>query len=203
MAYGLLIDITQCIGCGACVTACQEINGLPEQAEPKELDYRNFTVLNQYGEAYVRRLCRHCHEPACASVCPEGALEKMPEGPVNYDESKCIGCRYCLLACPFEIPKYEWHSNNPRVRKCTMCYEQRTSKGETTACSEACPTGATLFGDYDELLAEAHKRLKENPDTYVQHIYGEKEIGGTQVIFLSSIPFEKLAKHRCRNIRGE
>ena len=97
-----------------------------------------------------------------------------------------------MLACPFDIPKYEWSSNNPRIRKCTMCYDERTSKGQPTACSEACPTGATLFGKRDELLAEAHKRLGENPGKYVPKIYGETELGGTSVFYLSSIPFEKL-----------
>ncbi len=191
MSYALLIDITQCVGCGECRTACQKSHGFPE-IEARNLNEKNFTTLEQYGDTWVRRMCRHCNEPACGSVCPVGALEKTKAGPVNYDASKCLGCRYCMLACPFDIPKYEWSSNNPRVRKCTMCYDERTSKGQPTACSEACPAGATLFGKRDELLAEAHRRISENPDNYVHRIYGEKEIGGMSVLFLSSVPFEKL-----------
>lgn len=191
MSYGLLIDITQCVGCGACLSACQTTHGFPE-VEAKKLNDKNFTFLEQKGDLFVRRMCQHCDEPACASVCPVGALYKSDAGPVNYDADKCLGCRYCMLACPYDIPKYEWHSNMPRVRKCTMCYDERTSKGQPTACSESCPTGATLFGTREELLTEARKRIAENPDLYVNRIYGVKEAGGAAVFYLSSVPFEKL-----------
>ena len=191
MSYALLIDISQCVGCGECRTACQKAHGFPE-IEARNLNDKNFTCLDQHGDTFVRRMCRHCMKPACASVCPVGALEKTEAGPVNYQADKCLGCRYCMLACPFEIPKYEWASNNPRVRKCTMCYDERTSKGLPTACTEACPTGATLFGTRDELLTEAHRRIKESPDNYVNTVFGETELGGMSVLFLSNIPFEKL-----------
>lgn len=160
--------------------------------KPKKLNDKNFTFLDQKGDLFVRRMCQHCEKPACASVCSVGALYKSKEGPVNYDADKCLGCRYCMMACPYDVPKYEWHSNMPRVRKCTMCYNERTSKGNPTACSEACPTGATLFGKRDELIAEARKRIAENPDAYVHRIYGVKEAGGASVLYLSSVPFEKL-----------
>jgi formate dehydrogenase iron-sulfur subunit len=191
MAYALLIDTTECVGCGECRRACQTAHGFPD-VDAKKLNDKNFTYVDQIGDVYVRRMCQHCEKPACASVCPVGALYKTPAGPVNYDADKCLGCRYCMLACPFDIPKYEWHSNMPRIRKCTMCYNERTSKGNPTACSEACPTGATLFGKRDELLAEALKRIADNPDKYVHKVYGQRDAGGTSVFHLSSVPFEKL-----------
>jgi formate dehydrogenase iron-sulfur subunit len=191
MPYALLIDITQCIGCGACVSACQSEHGFPEQPAAR-LDEKNLTALERYGDVTVRRMCRHCEHPTCVSVCPVGAMYKTPQGPVNYDATKCLGCRYCMLACPFDIPKYEWHNPAPRVRKCTMCYDERTSKGRPTACSEACPTGATKFGDRAELLAEAFSRIQADPKTYVPRVYGDTAAGGTSVLYLSGVPFEKL-----------
>jgi len=133
----------------------------------------------------------HCVEPTCVSVCPVGALRKTPAGPVVYDASKCMGCRYCLTACPFEVPVYEWASRIPRVRKCDMCYE-RGLAGKPTACTEACPVNATICGDRDALIAEAKKRLTDKPDTYFQHIYGLSEVGGTSVLFLSPVNFADL-----------
>jgi formate dehydrogenase iron-sulfur subunit len=186
----LLIDITKCIGCKACVYACKEENHLPEN-EDEELTSSSYTVVKEKDGVYYRRLCMHCNEPTCASVCPVKAFEKTTEGPVIYHGERCMGCRYCIQACPFGVPTYEWESTKPLVRKCTMCSE-RQKQGKITACSEACPTGATTFGDRDELLKEARKRIQENPGQYVDHIYGEKEAGGTSVLYLSSVPFEKL-----------
>ncbi len=186
----LLIDITRCIGCKACVYACKEANHLPEK-EDEELSSSSYTVVKEKEGVYYRRLCMHCNEPTCASVCPVKAFQKTAEGPVIYLGERCMGCRYCIQACPFDVPTYEWESTKPLVRKCSMCAE-RQKQGKITACSEACPTGATTFGDRDELLAEARKRIQENPGQYVDHIYGEKEAGGTSVLFLSSVPFEKL-----------
>ena len=134
----------------------------------------------------------HCLEPACVSVCPVTALQKTELGPVIYDESRCIGCRYCMLACPFGIPKYEWDSPLPKVQKCIMCYEKRVAGGEQPACTQVCPTGATKFGDRDALIAEARARIAAEPDRYVNHIYGVTEAGGTSVLFLSPIPFADL-----------
>jgi formate dehydrogenase iron-sulfur subunit len=188
----LLIDITKCIGCQACVYACKEANNLPESEKDEvELSPTAYTVVKEKDEVYYRRLCMHCNDPTCASVCPVKAFEKTPNGPVIYHSNKCIGCRYCIQACPFNVPTYEWKSTKPLVRKCTMCAE-RQKQGKIPACAEACPTGATIFGDRDELIKEAHKRIKENPELYVNHVYGEKEAGGTSVLMLSNVPFEKL-----------
>lgn len=187
MAKGLLIDTTKCIGCQACALACKEANGLPEEQE-NELSATAYTVVKEKNGIFYRRLCMHCNDPSCRSVCPVGAFEKTPDGPVIYHAYKCIGCRYCMQACPFSVPTYEWKSTKPKVRKCTMCYE-RQKEGKISACAEACPTGATMFGEREELLAEARKRIQENPGQYVDHIYGEKEAGGTSVLFLSSVPF--------------
>lgn len=186
----LLIDFTKCIGCNACVYACKEENNLPEKEE-KDLSATTYTVVKEKEGVFFRRLCMHCNDPACASVCPVKAFEKTKEGAVVYNPKKCIGCRYCIQACPFGVPTYEWQKTNPLVRKCIMCI-QRQRQGKIPACAEACPTEATIFGDRNELLKEARRRIKENPDLYVNHIYGEKEIGGTSVLFLSSVPFEKL-----------
>jgi formate dehydrogenase iron-sulfur subunit len=188
----LLIDITKCIGCQACVYACKEANNLPEpDKEETELSPSAYTVVKEKDDAYYRRLCMHCNEPTCASVCPVKAFEKTPNGPVVYHGEKCIGCRYCIQACPFGVPTYEWKSNKPLVRKCTMCAE-RQKQGKIPACAEACPTEATIFGDRDELIKLAHARIKENPELYVNHVYGEKEAGGTSVLILSNVEFEKL-----------
>lgn len=187
----LLIDITQCVGCNACQDACKVENKLPEGAE-STLSATAYTALASYpDEVYVRRLCRHCESPTCASVCPVGAFTKTSEGPVLYDETKCIGCRYCMQACPFQVPTYEWTSNFPRVQKCRFCAE-RLKAGKQTACAEACPTGATKFGDRAELLKEAYERIQAEPDKYVHHVYGEHEAGGTSVLYITSVPFEKL-----------
>jgi formate dehydrogenase iron-sulfur subunit len=187
----MLIDITLCIGCGLCRDACKQENGLPEGEETK-LHANAYTVVQDWGDnTFVRRLCMHCESPTCVSVCPVGAFTKTDFGPVLYDEKKCIGCRYCMQACPFQVPAYTWNETSPRVRKCIFCHE-RLAKGLPTACAEACPTGATIFGDREELIAEAQKRLLENPDQYVNHIYGLQEAGGTSVLFLSAVPFEKL-----------
>lgn len=187
----LLIDFTKCIGCQACAEACKEINGLPGEPE-EELSATAFTVVKEKDDLYYRRLCMHCNDPTCASVCPVGAFEKTPEGAVIYQAYKCIGCRYCMQACPFSIPTYEWKKRAPKVQKCIMCYEQKLQKGEIPACAEACPTEATIFGDREELIQVARARIEENPDLYVNHIYGEKEAGGTSVLMLSSVPFEAL-----------
>lgn len=191
-AKALLYDATMCIGCLECERGCATQNGLPYDdavsAEKATSAHKYTYVAVKSEEKYMRRLCMHCQEPTCVSACPVGALQKTKEGPVTYDESKCMGCRYCMVACPFAIPKYEWAKTLPGVRKCIMCNE-RVAAGKQTACAEACPTGATFFGDRDVLLAEARKRIQENPENYVNYIYGENEVGGTSVLMLSSIPF--------------
>lgn len=188
----MLIDLTRCIGCEACVWACKESNGLPREDGVAELSATTWSALERHRGVAVRRQCMHCLEPACASVCPVGALHKTAEGPVVYDESRCIGCRYCMVGCPFGVPKYEWSKQLPTVKKCLFCFESRQAKGQQPACAAACPTGATQFGDRDELLAEARRRMAENPGRYVPRIYGEREAGGTSMLYLSSVPFEEL-----------
>ena len=193
MSKGLLYDNTLCIGCKRCEEACAEKNKLPYNeavaAEDRQSDHK-FTVVLTKGEKFMRRLCMNCQDPACASVCPVGALQKTAAGPVVYEENRCMGCRYCMVACPFGVPKYEWGKVLPRVQKCTMCAD-RVAAGQQTACAEACPTGATKFGERDALIGEAQQRIRDNPGKYVNHIYGLNEVGGTSVLLLSSVPFEE------------
>jgi formate dehydrogenase iron-sulfur subunit len=191
MSKALLYDATKCIGCKACEQACAEQNNLPYNDTIAAEEFQSahkFTYVGAKADKFMRRLCMNCEEPSCASVCPVAALKKTPEGPVVYDLSRCMGCRYCMVACPFGVPKYEWSALNPRVRKCTMCSD-RVLAGKQTACAEACPTGATKFGDREELLREARQRILDNPKDYVDHIFGEHEVGGTSVLLLSSVPF--------------
>jgi formate dehydrogenase iron-sulfur subunit len=194
MSKALLYDATLCIGCKQCEAACAESNKNPYNekiaAEEQQSEHK-FTVVLNKNDKYMRRLCMNCDDPACASVCPVAALRKTPEGPVIYEASRCMGCRYCMVACPFGVPKYEWGALNPRVQKCTMCGTQRVLLGKQTACAEACPTGATKFGERDQLIAEARKRIQENPSNYVPHIYGLEEVGGTSVLLLSSVAFSE------------
>jgi formate dehydrogenase iron-sulfur subunit len=193
MSKALLYDATVCIGCKQCEQACAEKNKLRYDdtvaAEERQSDHK-FTVVLTKGDKFMRRLCMNCQEPACASVCPVGALQKTAAGPVTYDEGKCMGCRYCMVACPFGVPKYEWGKVLPRVQKCTMCAD-RVAAGRKTACADICPTGATKFGDRDDLILEAQQRIRDNPGQYVNHIYGLTEVGGTSVLLLSSVPFEE------------
>jgi formate dehydrogenase iron-sulfur subunit len=193
MSKGILYDSTLCIGCKLCEKACAEHNGLPYNddiaAEPKQSEHK-FTVVLTENDHFMRRLCMHCDEPACASVCPVGAFHKTALGPVVYDVWKCIGCRYCMVACAFAQPKYEWGSLNPRVRKCIMCPDL-IKRGQATACAQACPTGATKFGERDQLLFEAQERIDKNPSNYYPHVYGKDEVGGTSVLLLSAVPFEQ------------
>lgn len=190
----LLFDSTLCIGCGACYDACKEKNNLPRTTNDflsDKLSSKTFTVVKVRSNRFVRRMCMHCLDPTCASVCPVGALQKTVSGPVIYDDTRCMGCRYCMAACPFNIPTYQWDAAWPLVKKCTMCHD-RLSAGFATACSAACPTGATKFGDRDELIAEARRRLEDNPGKYVNHIYGLEEVGGTSVLLISDVWFDRL-----------
>ncbi len=197
---GMLIDTTMCVGCRACEAACNEVNGLPKPkvdlysdavfAEKRDTTPDAFTVVNRFTTAekpdqpiFVRRQCMHCNQPGCASACLVKALEKTKEGPVIYNKDRCMGCRYCMIACPFDVPKYQYDSPTPYVRKCTFCY-QRQKAGQQPACAEACPTGATLFGKKRDLLETARARIQAEPDKYVHRIYGEHEVGGTGWLYL-------------------
>ena len=189
---GLLIDISKCVGCRLCAQACAEANNLPKE-EALQLSATHYTVVQGYNNdaTYVRRLCMHCNDATCVSACLVGAFRKTETGAVVYDEAKCIGCRYCMQACPFEVPRYEWTSLSPRVQKCKMCYE-RVAGGAQTACAEACPTGATLFGDREDLVKEARSRIDASPAEYINYVYGLQEAGGTSVMFISNVPFAQL-----------
>ncbi len=186
----ILFDATKCVGCEGCVAACKDKNGLPVTIDPKLTAY-TWTVVQQREKTFVRRLCMHCESPTCASVCPVGAFHKDPSGPVVYDSSRCIGCRYCIFACPFDVPKYQWDRTAPIVQKCTMCAD-RIQAGQQPACAAVCPHGATIFGERDEMIRTAQKRLQAAPESYVPRIYGLEEAGGTSVLMLSSIPFPSL-----------
>ncbi|MBZ0265378.1 4Fe-4S dicluster domain-containing protein [bacterium] len=187
----ILLDFTECIGCGACEQACAKEHGLPADPPEDRLSHKNYTVVLENKGQHYRKMCMHCLVPTCVSVCPVGALEKTDEGPVVYHPDRCIGCRYCMMACPFQIPKYEWEKPVPVIRKCIMCNE-RVKEGGETACSWVCPTGACRFGSREKLLAIAHRRIKAFPDRYVDYIYGETEVGGTGVLMMSGVPFADL-----------
>lgn len=185
----ILVDIKQCVGCQECEKACQRVHGFPEQHQPKLSDTA-LTVVEERGDKFVRRMCLHCEEPACASACLVGALKKSDFGPVTYDTKKCMGCRYCMIACPQSVPKYQWSKLAPYMKKCDMCAE-RQQAGEKPACVEACPTGASIVGNREEILKEAWNRIRSD-SSYVPRIYGAEEFGGTSVFYISDVDFEKL-----------
>lgn len=207
--YGILTDTTQCVGCRSCEEACNITNDLPEPEIPfDDLDIFEkqrrpeadaYTVVNRHPNSkspddpiYAKIQCMHCNEPACVSACLVAALKKTPEGAVTYNEDLCIGCRYCITACPFYMPAYDYSSTlSPKLSKCIMCYE-KIAKGEVPACVENCPAEASIFGKRSELIKIARNRIREEPDRYVDHIYGEHEAGGTSWLYLSAVPFEKL-----------
>jgi len=200
---GVLVDTTKCIGCRACEAACAEANvlagpAMPDDAAvfaaPRKTDTAAFTVVNQRAASparFVKQQCMHCIEPACASACLARALDKTPTGPVVYHKDRCLGCRYCMVACPFGVPKYEYDKALPYVRKCTFCAE-RQAKGEAPACTSVCPSGALTFGNRNELIETARERLYAKGSSYVRHIYGENEVGGTSWMYITDIPIEKL-----------
>jgi formate dehydrogenase iron-sulfur subunit len=198
---GVLYDSTRCAGCQTCESSCAEANGLPLPVETiqagviRKTDESHRTVVNAFnsskGEAYLKKQCMHCNEPACTAACLTQAMYKTKEGPVIWRGEKCMGCRYCMVSCPFDIPKFEYHSSNPRIEKCNMCYN-RLTEGKIPACVENCPAEALLFGTRRDLLKEARRRISENPEQYFDHIYGEHEAGGTAFLYLSAVPFEEL-----------
>ena len=205
-AVGMLYDATRCIGCKACMVKCKEANHLPPETNPQmgaiydapdDLSAFTMNVIKLYREgdkiSYMKAQCMHCVDPACASVCMIGAFKKGKNGIVAYDPSKCVGCRYCQIACPFNIPKYEWNTPFPKVVKCEMC-RNRLAEGKLPACVEVCPRQAVIFGRLEELKADARRRLAAEPGRYYPKVYGETDGGGTQVLYLSAagIPFEKL-----------
>jgi formate dehydrogenase iron-sulfur subunit len=205
-SMGTLFDSTECIGCRQCQIACHDLRssvdpeaevGITEE-NPKDLSGNTWTLVKLYRDetdkttySFVKVQCMHCVDPACASACPVGALEKTPGGPVVYHKELCIGCRYCMAACPFSIPKYQWSKVFPLVRKCDFCVD-RQNAGQQPACAEACRIGALKYGKRSDLLTEARARIDSARDKYINYIYGENEVGGTSALYLSGISFDKL-----------
>ncbi len=197
----MLYDPTMCLGCRACERLCAKAHGLPEPAKAPEAGViRNTseiqrTVVNCYktskDEVYIKKQCMHCNEPACAAACLTQAMCKTKEGAVIWRSEKCMGCRYCMVSCPYDVPKFEYHSANPKIVKCDMCHD-RVIKGEMPTCAEGCPGEALLFGTRRELITEARKRIAENPKVYTDIIYGEHDAGGTGFIYLSPVPMNEL-----------
>lgn len=194
MARAILYDSVLCVGCKACEEACSTRWKLPYNdtiAAEEKTSAHKLTAVRTFGERFSRKLCMHCIDPACASVCPVAAFEKTSAGPVVYHEDRCMGCRYCMTACPFQVPSYQWSERLPIVKKCDMCAD-RVSTGGVTRCSEACPTEATITGERDELIQIARKRMSESPGTYNKAIYGLQEVGGTSVLMIGAVPFNQL-----------
>lgn len=235
MSYGVLVDTTKCIGCRSCQVSCKQWNKLPAERthiegritgndNPVSLSANTFTLVTDKEVAdpkaqgglrrvFSKRQCMHCNEPACASACPVTALHKTESGPVLYDGGKCIGCRYCVWACPFGVPTAQWDSLAPAIRKCTLCFDRISQQSDiaelngqplspeakarhaagaaTPACVKACTTGALQFGKRDELIGKAWERARSAPDQYIQHVYGEKEVGGTAYLYLAGVSFDK------------
>lgn len=209
-SFGVLTDLSACVGCRCCEQACNEANKLPPPAVPfdaaavpgvrRRPGKSSFTAVSTYaeparpvGQVHVKTQCMHCIEPACASACPVRALRRTEEGAVLYDETVCMGCRYCMLACPFGIPSYEYESAlEPRVRKCVLCIDRIRKEGGVPACVAACPAQASTFGKRTDLLRLARERIVAPKSEYVDHIYGEHEAGGTSWMYISKVPFAAL-----------
>jgi len=207
-SLGVLHDISRCIGCRKCEAACNEVNQLPRPNRPfddltvlnqiRRTDANSYTVVNRFNPVsfslpvFVKKQCNHCMEPACVSACFVKALKKSPSGAVVYDASLCVGCRYCMIACPFDIPAYEYNNPfTPKIQKCTLC-QSRITKGLQPACVEACPKEALTFGARDDLIKTARLRIAGRMVQYIDHIYGEHEMGGTNWLYIANAEFSNL-----------
>lgn len=211
-ALGMLYDATMCVGCKACMTACKRVNGdfgslsyekAPFDSDgiwdaPSDLSGSTRTLIKLYKEndkkwSYVKYSCMHCQKPSCVSVCPVSAMTKDKQtGVVDYNKDTCIGCRYCQIGCSFNIPRFQWEKTLPQIVKCDLCKSTNLKEKGITACAETCPVGAISFGKRKELLDIAHGRLRDNPGRYIANVYGEHELGGTNHLYLSAVPFHKL-----------
>ena len=212
--FGCLVDTTLCVGCRKCEQACNERHGLPKPRDSfdeqtvleneRRMDETAYTVVNKYypknigtltwrqRPTFVKFQCMHCNDPSCVSACIVGALTKQENGMVVYDVKKCIGCRYCMVACPFQVPAYEYDDPlTPHVRKCTFCYDT-VKDGGLPACAQVCPREVMTFGTKKELMRLARWKIKNSPGKYVDHIYGEHEVGGTSWLYLASEPFDTI-----------
>ncbi len=231
-AVGILFDSTLCVGCNACMTACKKANNkLPDYAEgediwdkPVDLSPNTLNVIKRFtsgtaenkdvevdGYAFIKRQCLHCIDPSCVTACPVSALVKDNEnGIVTYNKNACIGCRYCQVACPYNIPKFDFNDVYPEIVKCQLC-DHLIAEGKVSACCSVCPTGASLFGKVTDLIVETRRRLQMVPGElydfpvtainsgashkykapeYIPHVYGKEELGGTQVMYMSAVGFE-------------
>ena len=238
-AVGMLFDSTLCVGCKACVSKCKEVNDMPAVIDgdnttwdsARDLSGDTLNVIKVYREGnaklkdseingfcFEKRSCMHCVDPGCVSVCPCTAMRHdKVTGIVTHHPDVCIGCRNCMVGCPYNVPQFQYNELFGQIQKCQMCNQagvERINKGQMTGCAEACPTGATLFGSREALLAEAKRRMQlkpgetysyprgdvRKPDSfhekevpvYQQHVWGEKEAGGTNVMHISAVPFDKL-----------
>lgn len=212
-SMGVLVDLTKCIGCRSCEAACNKEQGLPAPDKPfddfsvfdelghggmpRRTSEKAYTVVNRYdtdgGPVYRKFQCNHCNEPACLTSCFVNAYTKTSEGAVIYDPKVCVGCRTCMIACPFNIPAYSYSSPiNPIIKKCIMCYDTRLKFGKPPACVEACPQEVMIFGKRKDLIKLGHQKIRFEPEKYIDHIYGEKEVGGTSWMYLSSVPFDQV-----------
>lgn len=208
-SLGVLHDSVRCVGCRQCEEACNKVNGLPKPEQPffdasvldknRRTTAKAYTVVNRYDRVkdgiapvFNKTQCNHCLEPACASACFVKAFKKAKNGAVTYDASLCVGCRYCMMACPFDIPSYEYdNALSPKVVKCTMC-QPRILEGKLPGCVESCPREALVFGKREDLIKIARSRISRYPKNYVDHIYGEHEMGGTSWMYLSGVAFQKI-----------
>lgn len=216
--YGVLVDLSRCVGCRSCEAACNREHGLPapekpfndfsvltlqlddsNHAEKRRTDEKCYTVVNRYElegaphPLYRKVQCNHCREPACLTSCFVNAYTKTPEGAVVYNPDVCVGCRTCMIACPFYIPAFTYsNAFEPRIMKCSFCYDTRLQYGRVPACVEACPQESLLFGKRRELVRRARRRIAKQSEKYQEHIYGELEVGGTSWLYISNVPFEKL-----------
>jgi Fe-S-cluster-containing dehydrogenase component len=205
-ALGMLYDATKCVGCKSCMVACSQANNLPPDTRidglhqaPPALNSFTKNIIKLYRTAdgsdhsYFKQQCMHCADPACVTACMFGGLRKEKDtGIVWWLGSKCVGCRYCEVACPFHIPTFTWDGFNPKIVKCELCRE-RLAKGQEPGCTTVCPTQAVIYGHRDQLLAEAKRRIAANPGRYFENrVYGENDGGGTQVLYLSRVGFDKI-----------
>ncbi len=209
--YGMLVDTTECIGCRKCEWACAQENKLSDKPveafedpsafeEPRRMTADAYTVVNRYDipdqpaqHTFVKAQCMHCLRPACVSACLVGALRRQPSGQVTYDAWKCMGCRYCMVACPFQVPAYQYdNALTPVVSKCNFCFNRVQNEGKMPACADMCPPMCLTFAKRSELLRLAHQKIEANPDRYLDHVYGEHELGGTAWMYLTSRPVTEL-----------
>jgi Fe-S-cluster-containing dehydrogenase component len=201
--WGVLVDTTRCIGCRSCERACAVENDLPVPdiegdgalERLRDTDESCWTLVNRYqtsgGEVFVKRQCMHCWQPACVAACLTRAMYKTATGPVIWRSPQCMGCRYCMVSCPFDVPKFEYDEWNPKIQKCNLCW-RRLEAGGKPACVESCPTDALMFGKKRDLMEIARTRIYNHPDRYVHKVYGEYEVGGTGWLYLAAVPFEEL-----------